>query len=311
MNPAAMQVRFWGVRGSIACPGPATVVYGGNTACIEIRLLPARRLVIIDGGTGLRLLGDELMAHTSGKQAIVADLFLSHTHWDHIVGFPFFAPLYRPGTQLTVHGPVTYEDEPLERVVGDQLRYRYFPLRPCELAARIRYRQIAEGVLDLGGGLTVRAKYLNHSLLTLGYRFEYRGRSLCTAFDTEPFRNVFPTDPDDPQYDPLVAEEGERAARDANRQLLDFYHGADLIIHDAQYTREEYRVSRVGWGHSAMEDALDNALMAEAGQLALFHHDPKRTDTQLALLEQGLRAAVPQERSLSVFAAREQMLIEL
>jgi phosphoribosyl 1,2-cyclic phosphodiesterase len=278
---------------------------------VEIRLFPSNRLIIIDAGTGLRPLGEALMIHTPGDEPIRAELFLSHTHWDHIVGFPFFTPLYRPGTALTVYGPVTFEDETLEHIVGDQLRYRYFPMRPCELAAQIDYHQIGEEVLDLGQGLVLRTKYLNHSLLSLGYRFEYEGRSVCTAFDTEPFRNVFPTDPADPLYDPSVAEEGRRTAREANAKLVEFYHGADLLIHDAQYTREEYLNSKMGWGHTAMEDALNQALAAGVGQLALFHHDPNRSDGHLGELEKHLSDSLPIHCPLSVFAAREQMVVDL
>ena len=311
MSSGNMEVRFWGVRGSIACPGPDTVVFGGNTPCIELRLKPANRLVIIDAGTGLRGLGNQLVADTNGGRPLKTDLFLTHTHWDHIIGVPFFAPLFRPGTQVTIYGPVTYEDEPLERVVGDQLRYRYFPLRPSELAGQIHYRRIGEGVLDLGDGLTVKAKYLNHPLLCLGYRFEYEGRSVCTAYDTEPFRNVFPTDPDDPQYDPLVAEEGHRAAQDGNDQLIEFFRGADILIHDAQYTRQEYLESRIGWGHTAMEDARDQAVQAGVKQLILFHHDPQRSDDELARWESELTGGLGPDVPLRICAAREQMLLKV
>ena len=307
-----MQVQFWGVRGSIACPGPETVVYGGNTACISIRFRDeTERLIIIDAGTGLRSLGDALIADSVSQMPIRADLFLSHTHWDHISGFPFFAPLYHPDTRLSVYGPVTGEDEPLERFIDDQLRYRYFPLRSNELLAKIAYHSIGEGILDLGDGLKVRSQYLNHSLLCLGYRFEYRGCTVCTAFDTEPFRNVFPSDPAHPEYDPLIAAEGDRAASEASQRLRGFFQGAELLIHDAQYTKAEYVDSKVGWGHSAMEDAVDAALHAGVSQLILFHHDPQRTDAQLSRLESALQRKLPPDTTLRACAARERMIIEL
>ena len=134
-----MKVRFWGVRGSIPSPGPTTQKYGGNTACIELRVGPDDRIIIIDAGSGIRSLGNSLMANDLPKGAIKADIFLSHTHWDHIMGYPFFTPIYIPGTKLKVHGPVSFEEDPLEDVVGGQMKYRYFPINLGELASDIEY----------------------------------------------------------------------------------------------------------------------------------------------------------------------------
>jgi hypothetical protein len=175
-----INVRLWGVRGSIPCPGPSTVRYGGNTACLELRFGEEERLVIIDAGSGIRQLGDHLMKNDLPKGPIRTKIFLSHTHWDHIMGFPFFTPIFIPGSELEIYGPVTYEDEGLDRIIGDQLRYRYFPVKHSELAAKISYHPMKERSMDLGEGLWVTTKYLNHPILCLGYRFEYKGKVFCT-----------------------------------------------------------------------------------------------------------------------------------
>ena len=181
-----MKIKFWGVRGSIACPGQQTLKYGGNTPCIEVRLPDTGRLLIIDAGSGIRELGYYLMSHDLPKGPIHTDIFLSHTHWDHIMGFPFFSPVYLPTSKLKIYGPVTLEGDSLEQIMAGQMTYRYFPIREVELAADIQYIELKEDRLDLGDGLILTTKYLNHPILCLGYRFEYQGKIFCTLYDTEP-----------------------------------------------------------------------------------------------------------------------------
>ncbi len=277
-----MKIRFWGVRGSIPCPGPATQKYGGNSACIELRVGEDDRLIIIDAGSGIRDLGTYLLKNDLPKGPIDTSIFLSHTHWDHIMGFPYFTPIYIPGTQIKVYGPVTFEDDPLEDVVGGQMKYRYFPVNMGELASKIEYISLTENPgIDLGGGLNVVTKLLNHPITALGYRFEYEGKKVCTCYDTEPFRNLFITDPEHPDYDEAMAYEGEEVAQEQNMVLEEFYTGADLLIHDSQYTDEEYVSARVGWGHSTFEHVIESANRVGVKKLALFHHDPDRTDAQM------------------------------
>lgn len=307
-----MRVRFWGVRGSIPCPGRQTAKYGGNTACIELRLAGSERLIIIDAGSGLRELGNFMMAQDLPKGPINTSIYLSHTHWDHIMGFPFFTPIYLPTTTLQVFGPVNHEVDTLETIVGGQMTYRYFPVREAELAASISYVNLKEGRFDLGDGISLTTKYLNHPILCLGYRFECQGKVFCTAFDLEPFQNLFCTDPDDPSYDEAMATEGEFVAQEQNAELERFVSGADLVVYDAQYTRQEYVSSKVGWGHTAMEDAIAMAKRSRVRRMALFHHDPMRTDDQLdALAKSYCCPAGADNNSPEIFFAQEGMEIVL
>jgi phosphoribosyl 1,2-cyclic phosphodiesterase len=305
-----LKIRFWGVRGSIPCPGSQTVKYGGNTGCLEIRFPENNRLIIIDAGSGIRELGNHLLANHHSTRPIDTEIYLTHTHWDHIMGFPFFSPAYLPDTKLRIHGPVSYEDGSLEKIVGGQMTYRYFPVRNAELAADIKYFALKEGQRDLGDGIKLTAKYLNHPVLCLGYRFECRGKIFCTAFDTEPFRNLFITDPADPSYDEAMAEEGEKVARDQNRLVEEFFADADLLIHDTQYTEKEFRGSKLGWGHSSMEATIAAAGRARVKKLALFHHDPTRTDTEIDELAKIIYPSA-KDSEIEVFFAREGMEINL
>ncbi|MCL2790172.1 MAG: MBL fold metallo-hydrolase [Desulfobulbus sp.] len=305
-----IHVKFWGVRGSIPCPGPHTVKYGGNTACIELRFPEVNRHIIIDAGSGIRELALDMLANDQPNGPISTEIYLSHTHWDHIMGFPFFVPAYIPSTRLKVFGPVTYEDEPLEAIVGGQMKYRYFPVNMGDLAGNIEYLRLKEEpLLDLGDGITLSTTIINHPIITLGYRFCFRGAVFCTAYDAEPFRNLFVTDPAHPDYDELMAQEGQEAAREQNQVLEDFFMGADLLVHDAQYTRQEYEQGKIGWGHTPIEDAIAAAKRAKVKQLALFHHDPERRDDQLDQLASIYCTA--EHGSMQIFFARERQEIIL
>lgn len=304
-----MKIRFWGVRGSIPSPGPKTQKYGGNTACTELRVGPDNRIIIIDAGSGIRTLGNYLMANDLPKGPIKADIFLSHTHWDHIMGYPFFTPIYIPGTKLKVHGPVSFEEDPLEEVVGGQMKYRYFPVNLGELASEIDYIRLKEDPhIDLGEGLVLRTKLLNHPITALGYRFEYGGKAVCTCYDTEPFRNLFITDSSHPAYDEAMAFEGEEVAIEQNKAVEQFFAGADLLIYDAQYTAAEYG-ARLNWGHTAMEYAIEAANRAGVKRLALFHHDPDRADITLDELAE-VYCQPGKYGPTEIFFAREGMEID-
>jgi len=306
----SIRVRFWGVRGSVPCPGPKTVKYGGNTSCLELRFGEEDRLVVIDAGTGIRELAGHIMKSDLPKGPIKTELFLTHTHWDHIMGFPFFIPIFVPNTELKVFGPVTYEEDTLDKIVGGMLTYRYWPVRLTELAAKIEYFNLKEGSRDLGDGLWLTTKYLNHPILVLGYRFEYRGKVFCTAYDTEPFSNVFDVSPDDPSYNEEAVKEGAMAAQEENDKVARFFQGADILIHDSQYTHKEYVSSKLGWGHSSFEHAVNVAHKAGVKKLLLFHHDPDRSDAELELIEKRIQAAAGGKTSMEVMIAREGMTVE-
>ena len=297
-----LSIRFWGVRGSLPSPGRDTVIYGGNTSCLEIRA--DERLIIIDLGSGVRPLGDWLMESDYKKYGkIKAEIFLTHTHWDHVMGFPMFSPIYVPGTELSITGPVTIENDSLKSVFENQLSYNYWPVRVDELAASIEYRQIKETTLDLGGDLTVTSKFLNHPIFCFGYRVNYQGKSIATVYDHEPFYNLFKLKDDD--TDNEIFLEGENAAAEENEKIRQFIKGADIVVHDAQYTDEEY-AKHSGWGHCSYHHAVETACGVDVKTLVLFHHEPSRTDSELEELEK----SYAQTSNPKIIMAKEGMTLE-
>ncbi|MDR2516204.1 MAG: MBL fold metallo-hydrolase [Spirochaetaceae bacterium] len=303
-------VYFWGVRGSIACPGSDTVIYGGNTSCLEIRA--GKKLVIVDLGTGVRSLGNRLLKQQSRNGSIDADVFITHTHWDHIMGFPMFGPIFMGATTLRIRGPANDKDVSLETVFSRQLSYDYWPVRLNELAAHIEFEHIDEKEINLGDGLIVTSKYLNHPIVTLGYRFEYEGKTIVTAYDTEPYG----------AGEGAGAEQVE-AAREHNERFLHFIRDADVLVYDSMYTEREYLASKKGWGHSSFEEAIRSARRMGVKKLVCFHHDPGRTDRQLDVLGRRYRPAAAKparkggpsgaivERPVSLIIAREGTIIRV
>jgi len=271
-----LSVRFWGVRGSIPTPGPGTVKYGGNTSCLEIRA--DERLIIIDLGSGVRPLGEWLLANDYKKnKKIEADILLTHTHWDHIMGFPMFSLVYTPNIKLRIYGPVSMDNISLKSIVENQLSHQYWPVKASELAAKIEYFEINETTIDLGDGINVTSKFLNHPIFCLGYRVNFRGKSIATVYDHEFFSNLF-------QGDKTAEIEGEAAAAEENEKIRQFVKGADILIHDAQFSMEGY-TSHKGWGHCAFEHAVQSAADNDVKTLVLFHHEPDHTDDQLEEIE--------------------------
>ncbi|HET6519216.1 MAG TPA: MBL fold metallo-hydrolase [Geminicoccaceae bacterium] len=287
-----MRVRFWGTRGSIAKPGPSTTRYGGNTGCVEVRSA-AGTLVVLDCGTGAHGLGQALMA--AGPRPLRGHILISHTHWDHIQGIPFFAPLFVPGNEWDIYAPRGLA-QGLRDTLAGQMQYTYFPLALEQLGAEIRYHDLVEGAFRIGD-IDVRTRYLNHPALTLGYRLEADGVSLVYASDHEP-------------YSPRLASgSGEISGRD--QRHAEFLAGADLVIHDAQYTAGEY-ADKAGWGHSTVEYAIAVSRHAGARRLALTHHDPLRDDDALDRIIENVRAGLGEgASSLDVFAAAEGGAMEL
>ncbi|GMT42347.1 MAG: MBL fold metallo-hydrolase [bacterium] len=293
-----MKIQFWGVRGSIPAPGPATSFFGGNTSCLFLHD-DDEPLVILDAGTGIRGLGMELLRNYPNNKDI--HLFFSHTHWDHIQGLPFFAPLYIPDYTINIYGPVHYE-KTLEEILDRQMEYTYFPVRVAELQAKIKYHELKEGVIKLNG-YSVQSKYLNHPVLCLGYKFTKNGKSFVYCTDHEPYYNFL----DDEE----TAEEMNQIVDEQNGRLLDFINRADLLVMDSQYTAKEYS-AHVGWGHCSTDYTLDLAIKAGVSRYALFHHDPDRTDEQekqiiADLLEKKEDSKQPRE----IFGAREGLTIDI
>lgn len=307
-----MKIRFWGVRGSIPTPGPETVKYGGNTTSIEVRLDDGR-IIVIGAGSGIRALGNQLVIKDMKNGPLNVNLFISHTHWDHIMGFPFFTPIFIPGNKIKVHGPVNIGDEGLENIFALQMSYNYFPLRADELAADISYEILKEGSFNLFDDVKITTKILNHPIIDLGYRIEADGVVFVSVYDHEPFKNLFDGTPEDEDYDELAKIEGEKAAKENNRRVMDFIQGADFLIHDAQYTNKEYLSSKVGWGHSPMEYAVYSSIKAGVKRLALFHHEPTRSDREFDRLEKMIKRRVEKIKShnLEVFFAREGLEVDL
>lgn len=260
-----MRVRFWGTRGSLAKPGPATLRYGGNTSCVEVVSRGGTRL-ILDCGTGSHELGHKLQREAGG-QPVRGHILISHTHWDHIQGIPFFMPLFVPGNEWDFYAPQGF-GESLKDTLAGQMEYTYFPVTPDAFAAEIRYNNLSEGTFRIDD-VTVRTRYLNHPALTLAYRIEADGAVLVYACDHEPHCRA------------LAYAEGPLEGQDLAH--AEFLRGADLVIHDAQYVAEEY-APKVGWGHSTHEYVVRIAEEVGVKRLALTHHDPLRTDEQLDAL---------------------------
>jgi phosphoribosyl 1,2-cyclic phosphodiesterase len=306
------RLRFWGTRGSIPSPGPHTVRYGGNTPCVEVRT-ETDWLVILDAGTGIRELGRTLMARAnsngpSASAAIAADIFLTHAHWDHIQGIPFFAPIFHPGNHFTIWGSKTLETS-IDRVIRDQMSPVVFPVSFEELSARIDFREIAEERCE-GNGYEVTAFAVQHPGGALGYRFSGRAARTGDRRDDglrkEPGRSfVYISDNE------LAAHETYKTRPDWRDRLVDFVRGAALLIHDATYTTAEYDRHR-GWGHSTHEEAVSLALDAGVEQLVLFHHRPERGDDDLDQCLASCQALVRSRGStLTVRAAAEGMTLAL
>ncbi|MDR2796374.1 MAG: MBL fold metallo-hydrolase [Spirochaetaceae bacterium] len=300
-----LSIRFWGTRGSIASPGKETVEFGGNTSCLELRA--DGRLVIVDFGTGIRALGGSLLANDLKKGPISADIFVTHTHWDHIIGFPVFAPLFIPTSEFRIYGPVMPEGFTLHRALELATDYPFWPVHISEFPAKLTFTDILETTLDLGDGLTVISKMLNHPVITLGYRFEYKGKTIAVVTDHEQFWNPF-GDESDPMYSAEADYEGRISAETENKKLTDFLVNADILVHDSSYTEAEYRNGKQNWGHTSYESAIKNSKIAGVRNLIIYHHEPSRTDEML----RGLAAQyVENDSALKIITAKEGLVLTI
>ena len=276
-----MQFTFWGVRGSIPVPGPQTARYGGNTTCIEVRG-DNGELIILDGGTGIHPLSRQLRQ----QQPLTAHLLISHTHWDHIHGLPFFTPLFIPGNQIDIHVPLdpAHPQEP-RHILTRQLEYSYFPVQEAELGATLHYHQHQHGEQFQIGSATIDCCLTGHPIYNLAYRIRCGNRTLVFTGDHE-----WPQPGTSPQL---------------RADLIDFCRGVDALIIDSTYTLEEY-AKRHGWGHGTLDSSLTAAAEAEVNRLYLTHHAPERSDDELErVYAQALQRHQHQINPARCFLARE------
>jgi phosphoribosyl 1,2-cyclic phosphodiesterase/ActR/RegA family two-component response regulator len=288
-----VRVKFWGVRGSIASPGPKTVFYGGNTSCVEVRA--DGEIIVLDAGTGIRPLGLSL-ADEFQDTPLQLTLLLTHTHWDHIQGFPFFVPAYNPRNTVRILG---YEGarQGLAVTLGAQMESPYFPIGLKEVPGNISIQELREMEFHVGT-VRVQAAFVNHPGICVGYRLNTSAGAVVFIPDNEPFHRMTRG----------KSAEDRRAAEFAAAQdarLIEFIRGAEVLIMDAQYDAAEY-ASHVGWGHACVDDAVALAMRGEVKQLFLFHHDPTHDDERISrMLAHGRQVALAAENSLHVEAARE------
>ncbi len=273
-----MKIRFWGTRGSIPTPGELTVRYGGNTACVEVRD-ESGALLILDAGTGLRELG--LSLNGSGPMSI--DLLLSHLHWDHIQGIPFFRPAFDARSELRIYGPK--QERPLRDLLGLGMDDPFFPVDLDGLPIRLTIYDVRSGEEHRLGPFSVRAASIFHPAPTLAYRIEAGGGALVYATDTE--------DPFSGRPNPVIA----------------LAQGAHTLVHDAQYVEADFKRT---WGHSTVDSALDVAVAAGVKRLVLYHHDPDRSDEALDQIEREAQERAGRLRpGLEVVAASEGLELEI
>ncbi|MCG3173725.1 MAG: Ribonuclease BN [Myxococcota bacterium] len=257
-----ISVTFWGVRGSLPTPGPTTIKYGGNTTCIEMRV--GGHLLIFDAGSGIRELGQKLLK----EMPITADLFFTHYHWDHLMGFPFFVPAYVPGNNITIHGE-TKKGLSVKAILDGQMKFPYFPVTIDIMRANMTFKKIkADSEYPVGDGAMVKTCGLNHPFGAMGYRVEYKGSSVCFITDYEHLPNG------DPALERFVANAG-------------------ALIYDAAYTPEEYEKSKKGFGHSTWRHAAELAKRANVQTLYIFHHEPLNTDTIVDSVIENARTVFP------------------
>ena len=289
-----MKIKFWGVRGSIASPGPNTARYGGNTTCIEVRT-EHNDLIILDGGTGIFPLAQSLLK----EMPITANIFNTHSHWDHIQGLPFFVPIFIPGNFVRLHGafnPVSGQGP--EQILTTQMQYSYFPVREAEIRSRIEYITVMPNEPIQAGNATITPILLSHPVVNFGYRVDCDGKSVFFTGDHEPYTNIYePEDAGYAEYQALIEEQ--------QQFIVNAMLGVDVLIADSSYTIEEYPAKK-GWGHGTFDSCIQLALAAGARILYCTHHEPTRSDDELERVFAEAVARYPEAKGkLDIRLARE------
>jgi len=281
-----MRIKFWGTRGSIPVPGNETTIYGGNTTCLEI-ILEGGRTVIIDAGTGIRPLGEKLIKEKKNKDI---HLLITHIHWDHLFGFPFFNPIYDPSTKIYVDGS-SNSFRGLQNTFNNKIGDGFFPISFDDLRAKIIYlERLANGPLEIDGTI-IDSIPLHHPQGGLGFRFRERGKTFVFITDNE--------------------LRGDKWEGRSFKEYVEFCKDADVLIHDSQYTPEEID-KRKGWGHSDYQAAFELAYNAGIKKLILFHHDPYRTDKEVKTIELLCKDLAEKKNSaIMIQAAKEDSEIDL
>lgn len=306
-NPAAQLpvgnlLRFWGVRGSIPTPGPNTVFYGGNTTCVELRA--DNQLIILDSGSGIRLLGQQLVEEFK-ERSLELTLLLTHTHWDHIQGFPFFAPAYIANNQVRIIGYEGYR-KGLENTLAVQMESSYFPIGLRQLPSNISFIEQREMAFHVGP-IRARAIFANHPSVCVGYRLDTSTGSVAFLPDHESYSRMR-------LHARAGGHQGQETfdyCRAEDQKLVEFLRDVDVLVLDSQYDETEYQ-THVGWGHSCYEDSVGTALAAGAKRLFLFHHDPGHDDARISRMVGHAREMVANHQSkMIVEAAREGLTVGL
>jgi phosphoribosyl 1,2-cyclic phosphodiesterase len=297
-----MKVKFWGVRGSVTTPGPTTVRYGGNTTSIEVRAGGA--LIILDAGTGIRELGYDLTTRGDPEHIF---LLITHTHWDHINGFPFFPPAFMSDYSIDVYG-TRLHDRSLEQIFSRQMDYSFFPVAQTQMDASLNFHNIKETSFSIND-IQITTRYMNHPVANLGYRISHKGKSMFFTGDHEPYYNVQRFKGTKTNKDKLA--EMDAAANEQNQAVVDFVRGVDLLICDATYTPEEYK-KHVGWGHASTDQVLDLAVRAGVKKLVLTHHEPTHTDEEMDRIHSYALKRVREMTSSPplIITAMERMVVE-
>lgn len=305
-----MKVKFWGVRGSFPVAGPEVNRYGGNTSCLEVRTDDGT-LIIIDAGTGIRNLGSSLMGSEFGRGDGKGYIFLSHTHWDHIQGFPFFTPVYIKGNEFTIYSRSrrgrTLEDT-FSRQFAGNAGNTYFPVPFADLSSTFHFRMLREGNRFKIGEVQVHTERLNHPMVALGYRIEADGVCVVYLSDTSPYRDILLGEEyatEEFERDPNKLEE----MKELEAKMMVLAEKADLLIYDTMFTPEEYK-RFPHFGHSTPDDAIKVSLEVEARNLVLFHHSPDRGDGEVDELTSFYRDKIKGEK-LELSSAYEGLEVRL